>query len=211
MEVLFNFIFELFKISILSCFYAILIFGSFKIIGYCKPNCWFDRVSIKKLSFLLYSGIVIYVGLFIFMFTYWGDHGLGDSYSIPIGHHKTINYGGGAYIDNDKYIQINFNNFIYDANRIYADSIEVVLGDNQPALMIHDTVNFIDSIEKVFSGNHHAFMIYNLVNDEVIFYQTKEDYLHVAKLYNYPIPDKFENFMTYYNEYWHGWRLFFLP
>lgn len=35
------------------------------------------------------------------MFTYWGDHGLGDSYRIPIGHGKEIS----GFSGNDGFIE----------------------------------------------------------------------------------------------------------
>ena len=84
--VLFHFIFELVKISILGCIYATLTLVTFKIIGRFKPESWFDIVSRKKLRLWFLSGLIASFGLFGFMFTYWGDHGLGDWARIPIGH-----------------------------------------------------------------------------------------------------------------------------
>ena len=80
--VLFHFIFELIKISILGCIYASLTLVAFKIIGRYKPDSWFAKASRKKLRLWFLSGLIISVGLFGFMFTYWGDHGLGDSYEL---------------------------------------------------------------------------------------------------------------------------------
>jgi len=83
---LFQFIFVLIKISILGCIYATLALVTFKIIGQYKPDSWFYKVSRKKLRLWFLSGLIISVGLFGFMFTYWGDRGLGDWARIPLGH-----------------------------------------------------------------------------------------------------------------------------
>jgi hypothetical protein len=61
----------------------------FEIIGHYKQNSWFNRIS-KKLNFWYLSGRIS-LGLFIFTFTYYGDHGLGDNAKIPIGHGIVIN------------------------------------------------------------------------------------------------------------------------
>jgi hypothetical protein len=90
MEVLFHGIFELIKISILGCIYATLTLVTFIIIGHYKPDSWFDKVSKKKLRLWFLSGLFISVGLFLFMFTYFGDHGLGDSARVPVGHFKVV-------------------------------------------------------------------------------------------------------------------------
>jgi O-antigen/teichoic acid export membrane protein len=100
MEGFFHLIFELIKISISGCAYATLTLLIFKIIGHYKPDSWFDSVSKKKLRFWFLSGHVISVGLFFFMFTYYGNHGLGDNARVPVGHFKVVRHGGSTYIQN---------------------------------------------------------------------------------------------------------------
>jgi hypothetical protein len=116
MDVLFHFIFELIKISILGCIYATLTLLTFKIIGHYKPDSWFDKVSKKKLRLWFLSGLVISVGLFFFMFTYFGDHGLGDSAKVPIGHFKVARQINGidTYLQNSKGDQLGIKNFTFD-------------------------------------------------------------------------------------------------
>jgi len=187
LEVFNHFFFELFKISFLSCFYAILALLIFKIIGHFNRNSWFGRVSRKKLRLWFICILFNFIGLFIYMFTPWGYHGIGESYSIPIGHFKTVQWNEGAYIRINN-TDIDVINFFYDSDNFYATLV-------QPE-------NYYPQ---------YYFMIYDLDNDNVKYYKTKEDYLIATKLYNYPTPDKFKDFMTYYRQYWNGWRFWLLP
>jgi len=185
MGVLFHFGFVLLKISILGCLYGTFPLLIFIIIRLFKPKL-LGHISRIKFKIWFYSGLIISFALLIFMFTYWGNHGLGDTSTIPIGHSKVINYGVAPYIDRSD-VQIHFKNFSYDTDKIYASSPELT------------------------DGRSFDFMIYDIEKDEVKFYITQEDYLIEAKKYNYPTPDKFEDFMTHYGKYWWGWRLILLP
>jgi hypothetical protein len=186
MEVLFHFIFELIKISILGCIYATLTLLTFKIIGHYKPDSWFDRVSKKKLRLWFLSGLVISVGLFFFMFTYFGDHGLGDSAKVPVGHFKVVNQinGTDAYLENSKGDQLGIKKFTFDNENLYAET------------------------QGEFNGDY---VIWNLRTDSWTYYKTKDDYLSVAKQKNYPTPESFKDFFEHYKQHWNGWRFFLLP
>jgi len=189
MEVLFHFVFELIKIAILSSIYGLLIVVIFKLIALLKPDGWFDRVSKKKLQLWFFSGLIISVGLFIFMFTYFGDHGLGDSSRVPIGHFKVIRQINGVYtyLQNDKGDQLGINNFLVDKDNLYAE------------------------IEPEFSAKMGNYVIWNLRTDQWTFLRTRDDYVIAAKQYKYPSPDSFEDFWTFYNSYWNSWRFWTLP
>jgi hypothetical protein len=41
--------------------------------------------------------MIISLALFIFSFTYWGDHGLGDNSLLPVGHGKSIHNTDGTW------------------------------------------------------------------------------------------------------------------
>src|SRR5690554_2919160 len=90
MEALFHFVFELIKIAILVSVYATLILLTFKLIAKYRRGSWFDRVSRNKLKFWLINGIIIFIGLFVFMLTQYGDQGLGDSARMPSGYVREI-------------------------------------------------------------------------------------------------------------------------
>ena len=90
MEVLFHFIFQLIKIGILASVYSFILIGILLIVGKFKPNEFLKRVKSEKKKYWFSFGFLISIGLFIFSFTYWGNHGLGDGPMIPIGHWETI-------------------------------------------------------------------------------------------------------------------------
>jgi hypothetical protein len=91
MEALGHFIFELFKVAMLSCIYTGFIFlGRLMFLQIKKRKTEFRWSKFKQVP------IIIYVLLFVFSFTYYGDHGLGDSYSIPLG--ALGNHGSGRFV-----------------------------------------------------------------------------------------------------------------
>jgi hypothetical protein len=189
MEVVFHFIFELVKIAILSSIYAILILLIFRIISYCKPDSWFDRSTKNKPKFWFLSGFIISLGLFFYMFTYFGDHGLGDSASVPIGHFKVVRQANGvdSYIQTSQGDPLGILNFTFDNNRLYAET------------------------QRENSEKKGDYVVWNLQNDSWAFYKTKTDYLIAVEQNNYPPPEQFKEFWYYYKLHWHGWRFWLLP
>ncbi len=85
MEVGFHFIFELVKIAVLAIIYSTILLITFSILAKTRPGSWFDRATEFKKDSWFAMGFLISISLFIYMFTYWGNHGLGDSPRIPIG------------------------------------------------------------------------------------------------------------------------------
>jgi hypothetical protein len=189
MEVMFHFIFQLFKISILSCIYATLILITFLVIGHLKPNSLFKRVSINKFRLWFISGFFTSVTLFFFMFTYFGNHDLGDSAIVPIGHFKTVNQinGDATYVQKSDGSQLGIKNFTFDSDNLYAET--------QPE----------------FNAGSNKYVIWNLHTDKWTFLKTDEEYLEAAKRNNYPLPDTFEEFWNFYKRHWSGWRFWVLP
>ena len=90
MEFIIDFIGTFIKIAILSSIYALLTLLTFKLIGRFRPNSWLDKVSEKKLRLWILSGLFFSLGLLFFLFSYYGDHGLGDSARVPVGHGRAI-------------------------------------------------------------------------------------------------------------------------
>jgi hypothetical protein len=189
MEVLFHFIFELVKISILSSIYALILLLVCRIISRNKPAGWFCRATKNKLKFWFLTGFIISLGLFIYMFTYFGDHGLGDSAKVPIGHFKVVRQINGAdsYIQNSKGDQLGIDFFTFDNNRLYAET------------------------PSELNGEKGDYVVWNLQNDSWVFYKTKTDYLLAVEQNNYPHPDQFEDFLYFYRRHWDGWRFWLLP
>lgn len=189
METIFHFIFELMKISILASIYAALMLFLFKIIGYFKPDSWFDRITRVKTKFWLSSGLIIFTGFFFYMFTYFGDHGISDSAKIPIGYFKKVRQINGAdsYLQNSNKEQLGILNFAFDNNQLYAET------------------------QREFNGSKGDYVVWDLRNDHWTFYRTKADYLVAAQQNNYPMPDQFKEFEIHYNRHWYRWRFWLLP
>lgn len=123
------------------------------------------------------------------MFTYYGNHGLGDNARVPVGHFKVVKQinGTSTYLQNSKGDQLGISNFVFDNDNLYAET-----GDE-------------------FGGGNGSYVIWNLRTDNWTYYGTKEDYLSVAKQMNYPEPERFKDFFEQYSKYWNGWRFFLLP
>ena len=138
-----------------------------------------------KLWFL--SGLIFSVGLFLFMMTYWGNHGLGDNSRVPVGHFQLVTHSSYTTIDKGELDNPVILNFEYDDDNLYAQ------------------------LHKGFNRDKMEYVVWNLRTDDLTFYKTKEDYLKAGKKYNYISPEEFKSFNTHYNTYWHGWRFWLLP
>lgn len=187
---LFHLIFELIKISILSSIYACLIILVFKIIANYKPNSWFEKVSHKKFKLWFMSSFCIFNFLFIFMFSYFGDHGLGDSARIPVGHGRAIQEVDGmqAYIQDEGPISmIEIDRFKIAENFVYG---------------------FISKGNENYEG---SFFVYNLENNSVKTFEKENDYINLLKKENLDYNPEYNDFSYYYNHYWNGWRFWLLP
>jgi len=84
MEFLFGFIFEFIKIGFLASFYAFIILLVFRRTGKTKLSSWLNKRLKNRIIFWFINGTFISIFLFIWMFTYWGEHGIGDASRIPI-------------------------------------------------------------------------------------------------------------------------------
>lgn len=189
MEALFHGIFELIKISILGCIYATTTLLIFKLIGRYKPNSWFDRASRKKLRLWFLSGLLISFGLFFFMFTYLGNHGLGDNARVPVGHWRAIHeVNGTAYIQDEGPISmLTMNKFIVTDDFIYGQ---------------------VGEINANYKGEYFA---YDLVNNEVKTFEKEKDYLDFLITKNLDTKPDYKDFSYYYSRHWNGWRFWLLP
>ncbi len=187
---LFHLLFELIKIAILSCIYASLVLLVFKIIAYYKPDSWFEKVSKKKLKLWFLSGLILSVFLFIFMFSYYGDHGLGDSARVPIGHWKAIQQ---------------------------VDGVQAYIQDEGPISMLEigkfqTTVDFVYGFTSPSNENYDGtYFVYDLANNSVKTFQQEQEYFHFLALKNLDKNPNYQDFNYYYKAYWNGWRSWLLP
>lgn len=188
MEVLSHFIFELIKISILGSIYAVLTLGSFKIIAHHNPASWFERVSKKKLQLWFTSGLIISIILFFFMFTHYGDHGLGDSARIPLRHKREIQQSNGiqAYVQDKGIKALAINKFIIADNYVYG----------------------LTDANENYDGKY---FVYDLANNTVRTFEQEIGYLNFLTVKDLDTRPDYKDFSHYYKQHWNGWRFWTLP
>jgi hypothetical protein len=193
MEVIIGFIGALIKIGILSSIYALLPLGTFRLIGKLRPNSWFERVSIKKLRLWFISALVFAIGLFCYLFTYWGFPGFGDGPRIPIGH--------GIIVDNT-----NWDDYGYIE--------EVETSDSKKIEMTKFKVSgdkLVGNLQSGFYDYKNSFFVYNLDEKILTEFKTIKDYEDFALKNNLPLTNELRTFRENYIDYWGGWRAWFLP
>ena len=185
MEVFFHLIFELIKISILGCVYATLALLAFKIIKHFRPNSWFDRAAKKKLRLWFLSG------LFLFMFSYWGDHGLGDWARIPLGQWKEV-------------VQV-------DGTRALIQNTNYEKGNDIGIEKFQITNDFLcGKTQEHFSEYPGDYFVFNLKTNDVTFFKDKNKYETYANNNQLPQTNQFNDFYYHYKKYWSGWRFWVL-
>ena len=100
---------------------------------------------------------------FLFMFSHFGDHGLGDSARIPIGHGKAIQE---------------------------VDGIQAYIQDEGPISMIEiDRFKITDDFVYGFisNGNENyegSYFVYDLMNNSIKTFEEESDYLNLLKTKN---------------------------
>ena len=177
MEAMGHFLFELIKIAVLSSIYAaVFLFCRSIFLKHNKENADFTKAKFKRVH------IIIYSLLLVFSFTYYGNHGLGDSYNIPLGHWESMSAG-------DLYAYFTPSG---TSNQISVSRYEV-RGNNLCA--------------SVDSG----YMIYNLNTKKMIKFDTEPQYNAYALSHELPDSNEFLDFFKQYNVYWNGWRFWILP
>ncbi len=190
MVTIFHLVFELIKISILSCIYAFLVLIAFKIIARYRTNSWFDRVSKRKFRLWFLSGLFISIGLFFFMFSYYGDHGLGDDARVPIGHWRAIQEVDArqAYIQDEGPINlIEIDKFIITDKYVYG----LTGGENEN-----------------YEG---GYFVYDLVNNKVKTFMQEKEFIYYLAANKLETRPTYKNFNYYYKEYWDDWKFWVLP
>jgi len=191
MEVLFHFIFQLIKIGILASIYSALLIGIMMIIRSFKSTEYLERVGKEKKKYWFVFGLFISIGLFIYSFTYWGNHGLGDSARIPIGNFKEVGETNGT----DSYIEPE--NYPYGAMMVYSfkKSDNFLTGKTE--------VSPVDRPKPFFS--------WDLSKDQIVFFDSETEYNLFAKDNGLPKSSEFKTFRESYREYWNGMKFWMLP
>lgn len=184
MESLFHLFFVIIKIGILSVFYTYIIIGFIWAINKIHSPATQRKIILNKFRtfrFPLFS--IIYIVLFLFSFSYWGNHGLGDFARIPIGNQKEVKQINAinTYLEDENGNQIGISDFYYGANRLYAK--------------IND--GFIPG----------EYLLWNLNEKSWVVINNQEEYMKEI----YPVIDYLKSFQEHYKDYWSGWRFWLLP
>lgn len=193
MEFLIGFIGSLIKIGILASIYALFIVLVFKAISKKIPNSQFRKILEKKSQLWLVSGLIISLLLFIYLFTYSGNHGFGDGPRIPIGH--------GVIMDNT-----NWDQYGYIRELQTSDSMNV----ETTTFKVKNNI-LCGNLDSGFYDYKNLYFVYDLQNKSLLEFKSQKDYEYFATKHNLPLPNEFKSFRENYWDYWGGWRLILLP
>ncbi|MGH1363687.1 MAG: hypothetical protein ACRBF0_09030 [Calditrichia bacterium] len=188
-----HFLFTLFKIALLASVYSLLLWAFFKRIGKSKPESWFHRTTINKRSFLIEAGVSISIVLLAWLFSYWGDHGWGDHFRIPIGNGLAV-----EGIDLAEY------GYIKNLQTSKDKDIEMTM------FKVHNNV-LVGNLDSHFYSYRNQYFIYDMSKKVML------EFSNQAELDNYTsrndLPDSSEllTFNTNYHQHWNGWRFLLLP
>ncbi|QHI39102.1 hypothetical protein IMCC3317_45030 [Kordia antarctica] len=193
MEVLIHFIFQLIKIGILASIYAFIFIIILLIIRKLKPTKFLERVKTQKIKSWFISGFLISIGLFVYAFSYWGNHGLGDGPMIPIGHWKTVE-------------NTNWNEYGYLKGHKTSDRINI---ETTRFKVTNDKL--CGNLESWFYDFENSYFVLDLKTDKITEFKTVTEYDEYAGKNKLPKSHEFLSFEQNYRNHWGGIRFLLLP
>lgn len=188
-----HFVFTLVKITIQAAVYAGLLFALFRIIAAKRPGTWWDRVSGPGARFYPTAWVPIWIGLFFFLFSYWGFHGFGDGPRVPIGH--------GLFVDNT-----NWTEYGYIQEIKTSDGHELEMTRFLPL-----EGYLLGNLDSWFDSYSHAFFIYDLEQQALMEFVTEADFNAYASTHGFPPASELRTFAENYQNRWGGWWFWLLP
>ena len=184
-----HFIFELLKIALLGYVYATLLILLFKTIAQYYPNeHYVAAFQSKKRLWLRISAALLF-----FMFTPWGNHGLGDSARIPVGFTRSVQ-------------NINWNEYARFGSVKSSEGNEIEMTRFKIA-----NNKLCGNLDSDFDDFKNAFFICDLSNSKMTEFKSQNEYDNHAMQHGLPKADELLSFSDNYSDYWHGWRFFLLP
>ena len=185
MEYLFGFLFTLFKIAIQASLYATLVRWLARLADARQVDNAFVRASRNRKQFWRRSFRVAYGALFVFWFSYWGDHGLGDTARVPVGHWETVE----------------------ETNSIATYFKPLSLPSGAPLITSFQAGNGV----LCGRANDGSFFAYDLSLNQQRLFADSEEYTAYASQHDLPAISEFQSFKKQYDRYWNGWRFWLLP
>ena len=193
MAALFHLIFQLVKISLLASLYALIAVGLISIIPEAWKISFVTTVKSEKKKHWFLFGAIISILLFLFSFTYFGDHGLGDSARIPIGNWETIE-------------NINWTEYGTLKNRETGKGNQIIT----TKFKVSNNV-LCGNLESHFYDYSNNYFCFNLKTKELKEYRTESEFNTYVRQNNLPSTSELQRFRQNYSDYWHGIRFVFLP
>ena len=193
MEVLLDFLFQLFKIAILASIYSFLLILIISIIKILKPSEFLKKITVEKKKYWFAFGFIISIVLLFFSFTYWGNHGLGDGPKIPIGYWKTIentNWDEYGYLNEPK-----TNAGINIETTKFKVENSILCGN-------------LDSSFYVFQN---SYFVLDLKTEVLAEFRTENHFNEYAQNNDLPTSNELLSFSENYKNHWGGIRFFLLP
>lgn len=189
METLGHFIFELLKITILGFIYSTILYYIFKLIPENKKPEWIKSwLKTKKRLWLSISLFLLF-----YMFTPYGDHGLGDSARIPISFTKEISNINSSNYGKLNKVKSREHNDIYLTKFIKVNNI------------------LCGNLDSDFYDYQNSYFVYYIDSEKLEEFETEKDYNKYVKSKNLPKSNELKSFEDNYQDYWSGWRFFLLP
>lgn len=189
MEYLFGFVCTLFKIAIQAGLYATFALWLVGLVASRYPNNALRRTRYDGWEIWQRIFVIVYVALFLFSCTYWGDHGLGDSARLPLGHGEEI-------------VELNGTETSFEGRNPF------IVSDMGGAQQV-DKFQVADEILCAQAEGKHYFT-YNLATKESRVFADSLDYNGYAALRGLPASTEFQSFWKHYKRYWAGWRFWLL-
>lgn len=187
MFALFHLIAVCMKITLLSTFYTSLVLlittkGNFKLV--------LSQVKkIVKMKQFPIAYPVIWLLLFVYSFTYYGDHGLGDSAKIPIGHGKIV-----SSVDHTT-TSIRCNNQYIILHQFYTK----------------EDFLYAQTLRSPFSKEINGYLIWDLKVDKYRTFDTEKEFKNFIKEKPQLVNGEFLSFHDAYYLRWGGLRALLLP
>jgi energy-coupling factor transporter transmembrane protein EcfT len=193
LEVLFHFIFQLFKIAILSTVYALVVYTLLVLIAIVTNSELLKRIEARKLMSILKLWVLIAAGLFVYSFSYWGNHGLGDSARIPIGYGNVvsnINWIEYGTLDNQK---------TNGGKKIHTTKFKVTGS------------KLSGNLDSFFYDYKNNYFVFDMETNEFTEFTSVAEFDQYATQNNLPQSSELLSFHENYYNHWGGIRMLLLP
>jgi len=189
MEYLFGFVFTLIKIALQASAYATAATWLVGLAAARRPTSVLKHLGRDGWQVWQRSFMVACVVLFGFSCTYWGDHGLGDSARLPLGHGEEL-------------VALNGDETYFTGQTPFGVS------DMGGAQQI-DKFRVADEI-LCGQAEQTAYFSYNLATKEHRVFADSLAYNAYAISHGLPASHELETFWQQYRRYWGGWRFWLL-